>query len=502
MSLFQFGFRRTRTVSQTNQSQSGATLATHMPSHEDSGLGRTEYEECISQVSELSDPNPPKKRKLRGTYAVYTPADRARIGKYAVENGNKNARLHFLKDFPSLNESTVRNFKKSYVEKMNQQTRQLNPQPVTEIPIQSRGRPPYMLELDNKLIKFLLAVRNRGGIINIHVVRASAKALIATNPDQQQLARFNMPRSWVYSLYRRMGLSRRMGTTSRPPVPRGLYEECKKQYLGDILDIKTKYNIPAELILNSDQTPSSYVSVGNKTMAARGSKSVPIKGLTDKRNITLNFVISLSGEFLPVQIIYGGKTKASLPRGVEFPSQFSVTQNPKHWSNELETITLIDKIVNPYVVAKRSELKLPATQKALMIWDVFKGQMTDKVKDKLKELNIELVSVPANMTHFFQPLDLTVNGSAKKFMQNQFSKFYCNAVKAQIDSGKQVDEIDIDFRLTTLKPLHAQWIISLYDHFTSERGSQIIKKGWERSGITEIINGSVALPSADPFTEL
>ena len=29
--------------------------------------------------------------------------------------------------------------------------------------------------------------------------------------------------------------------------------------------------------------------------------------------------------------------------------------------------------------------------------------------------NIEIVSVPANMTHFFQPLDLTVNGQAKKF---------------------------------------------------------------------------------------
>ena len=82
-----------------------------MPSHEDSGLGRTEYEECISQISELSDPHPSKKRKLRGTYAVYTAADRARIGKYAAENGNKNARLRFLKDFPNLNESTVRNFK-------------------------------------------------------------------------------------------------------------------------------------------------------------------------------------------------------------------------------------------------------------------------------------------------------------------------------------------------------------------------------------------------------
>ena len=75
---------------------------------------------------------------------------------------------------------------------------------------------------------------------------------------------------------------------------------------------------------------------------------------------------------------------------------------------------MIDEVIQPYVVNKRKELKLPPTQKPLMIWDVFKGQMTDAVKSKLTSLSIELVAVPANMTHFFQPLDLTVNGAAKK----------------------------------------------------------------------------------------
>ena len=359
-----------------------------------------------------------------------------------------------------------------------------------------------MLDLDAKLIKLLHGVRSRGGVINIHVVRASAKALIDTNQQtHQQLSNFNMPRSWVYSLNRRMGLTRRMGTTSCPPVPRGLFEACKEQYLHDILEVTEKNNIPPELILNSDQTPSSYVSVGKKTMATRGSKTVPIKALADKRNITLNFIIMLSGEFLPMQIIYSGKTTASLPRGVTFPPGFHLTQNPKHWSNEQETIKLLDHIVKPYVVKKRAELKLPETQPALMILDVFKGQMTEKVKQKLKSLHIELVAVPPNMTHFFQPLDLTVNGSAKKFMQNQFSKYYSNAVKMQIDSGKPLDEIEVDFRLTTLKPLHAQWLIALYNYCTSEKGTHVIAKGWKKSGITGVIDKSTVLPAVDPFIE-
>ena len=54
---------------------------------------------------------------------------------------------------------------------------------------------------------------------------------------------------------------------------------------------------------------------------------------------------------------------------------------------------LIDEVINPYVVRKQVELKLAETQKALVVWDVFKGQMTEAVKEKLSSYNIELVAV-------------------------------------------------------------------------------------------------------------
>ena len=43
--------------------------------------------------------------------------------------------------------------------------------------------------------------------------------------------------------------------------------------------------------------------------------------------------------------------------------------------------------------------------------------MTDPVIEKLKENNIKLTKIPANMANLFQPLDLTVNGSAKAFLK-------------------------------------------------------------------------------------
>ena len=48
--------------------------------------------------------------------------------------------------------------------------------------------------------------------------------------------------------------------------------------------------------------------------------------------------------------------------------------------------------------------------------------MTAKVMVLLDSLNIECPYVPANMTLFFQPLDLTVNRFAKNIMEKQFTR--------------------------------------------------------------------------------
>ena len=65
-------------------------------------------------------------------------------------------------------------------------------------------------------------------------------------------------------------------------------------------------------------------------MENAGGKSVSIIGSGDKRPITLTFIINLAGHFLPVQLIYGGK---SIPN-VVFPKGFPLSTNAKHNSNE------------------------------------------------------------------------------------------------------------------------------------------------------------------------
>ena len=84
------------------------------------------------------------------------------------------------------------------------------------------------------------------------------------------------------------------------------------------------------------------MSVGKSTMSKKGSQSVPIKGVSDKRAI-----LSLQCQVLfPMQIIYTSKTKSSQPHQFKFPSGFLVSQNPQHWFNKVEAIQLKEKFIN------------------------------------------------------------------------------------------------------------------------------------------------------------
>ena len=135
----------------------------------------------------------------------------------------------------------------------------------------------------------------------------------------------------------------------------------------------------------------------------------------------------------------------------------------------------------------RSSDGLSVNQYALVIMDVFIGQMRSDVLNLLRDNKILLTNVPANMTKFYQPLDLTVNGYAKRFMARKFNDWYTQQVSARLDKGIAIDEIDIKLPLSLLKLLHAEWLVDIYNHMTSGPANKIIDSGWASSGIEDAI---------------
>ena len=102
--------------------------------------------------------------------------------------------------------------------------------------------------------------------------------------------------------------------------------------------------------------------------------------------------------------------------------------------------------------------------------------MTEKVLEKLKRNIIFLVRVPVNMTHIFQPLDLTVNGHFKQYMKEKFSIWYSEQISLTLENAEKLENINISFKITVLKPLHAKWLVEFYDHITSGEKREIITR--------------------------
>ena len=138
-------------------------------------------------------------------------------------------------------------------------------------------------------------------------------------------------------------------------------------------------------------------------MDFQGATSVPILDKGKKQQITGTFTVTKSGLFLPMQLIYKGKPARSLPKGTEFPDHFDLTFTESHWSNEEKCIQHTQNIIVPYIESKWEELGLNRDQKVLCIFDVFKGQKTEKYRSVLELYDIIAVYVPPTWQDTFSP---------------------------------------------------------------------------------------------------
>ena len=108
---------------------------------------------------------------------------------------------------------------------------------------------------------------------------------------------------------------------------------------------------------------------------------------------------------------------------------------------------------------QRQLLKGQVDQKALVIINVFTGQMTVEVINTYEEANILITNVPANMTKYYQPLDLTVNGHAEQFLKSKFTEWCSSRVRAYLDNGVSINNIEVGLQLSKIKT-NSCWLAS------------------------------------------
>ena len=69
-------------------------------------------------------------------------------------------------------------------------------------------------------------------------------------------------------------------------------------------------------------------------------------------------------------------------------------------------------------------------------------------------------------------MDLSIDKSVNEFMRSKFKEWYAAQVLKQLDEG--ADNIaPINLKLSTLKPLVAQWLISMYDYLNEHNSIKV-----------------------------
>ena len=440
--------------------------------------------------------------KKRGPYKTYSSSERSQIGKYASQHGATAASRHFsAKLKKTVSYSTAKSMKKAYEDELRKRRRcyVAGMEEITDLPAKKRGRKLLIGDnLDEKVQLYLRKVREGGGAVSARIAIAAARgilrkcnrSLLAENGGPIQLNRH-----WAHSLLKRMKFVQRKATTSMSKLTMTNFEEQKRGFLSEVAATVEMEEIPGELVLNWDQTGIRLVPSSTWTMERRGSRRVEMIGVNDKRQITAVFCGNALGDFLPLQLIYKGKSSRCHPR-FEFPSDWNITHSPNHWSNEDTMLQYIDNIILPYVAKVRDDIG--ADKPALVIMDNFKGQTTQQVIQRLDNNNILISWLPPNTTDRLQPMDVSVNKPAKEYLKKQFDEWYSEMVIEQLD-GKDMDDLEsaeiqpINLGMPILKEVGAKWLVGMAQYITDN--PHLIVHGFLHSGISSAIDGAVDMGS-------
>ena len=149
-----------------------------------------------------------------------------------------------------------------------------------------------------------------------------------------------------------MNYVKRKGSNAGKTTP-SRFSELKAEFLADIQAEIVMNEVPIDLIFNWDQTGLQLVPTGQWTMNEAKAKRVVIANSDDKRQITAVFAATMTGKYLPVQLIYKGTTSRCHPK-VLFPKAWDIFHSKNHWSNEVTMHRYIENIILPLSTTKEN----------------------------------------------------------------------------------------------------------------------------------------------------
>ena len=238
-----------------------------------------------------------------------------------------------------------------------------------------------------------------------------------------------------------------------------------------------------------------------RTRAKKGSKRIRVIGVGHENpQITVTIAITESGGVLPCQLIFEGKTTASLPcRGKQLPPDGAIfCVSSTHWQTVATYREFIERIIIPYRIQIIQQMNLPSDQKLLLKHDLHFTHTDEATKYFCEKNNIKCLCVPGRCTDELQECDTVINRPFKNGCKDGFVAYLHGIFQNHLTrcQGLGMAEADIvgsfkpGLTIGLLKPLLPSFVMSGMARIKTVPMSETIRHAFAKHGRFEEIRNS------------
>lgn len=335
-------------------------------------------------------------------------------------------------------------------------------------------------QVEEEIKRVLLRMRETGVPINCNIVKWVMQAVVEEK-QPSLLNSLTFSHSFVSQWARsQLQWRYRRRTTAASKLPSD-WENQGVQMAMRIAANMAQYKVHPSLIINMDQTGIHLVPSSSWTYEKKGSENVAVIGTEDKRQITACIASSMDGNFLPLQLVFQGKTPRCLPPDTpaSLASLAHLTFSDNHWSSQKTMQEYVEKIIIPYANRCVDLHQLHADAKIILVLDVWAVHKSEEFRLFLRNQHprIHLVFVPANCTSKLQVADVALQRPFKSQITNLFNDWAAMQIKAQLKQDNVIG-LSEQLKMSMIKPLVLEWCIESYKGMKERK--QLILDGWKR----------------------
>ena len=289
----------------------------------------------------------------------------------------------------------------------------------------SGNTPAFGPAVDQGLLDFYHRIRADHFVLTTRMLLLEWKRI---DPTSYNALTPNASRLRMYRWIRRHQLAFRRSTHKAQQKHTAL--DKMEHFIEYVDSIRTRYNITDDRTANFDETNMPFGVEFKRTIAGKGSRSVPVISPTHSGRLTAMLGCTAGGEFMTPYIIFVGSSSernGKIIRECGEPKKYGLADDmfynvqKKGWMDERCMLDFIERVWKPFTDTKRDEDGNRLM--TMLILDEAKAHMTSEVRRTLAELNTFVAVIPGGYTSKLQPMDVGLNKPLKDYVRYEVEAF-------------------------------------------------------------------------------